>query len=126
MERTYSDIFADHLRRPRNVGEIDGADGVSVVRDRSCGDLLRLTLRIRDDRIEEARFRAFGCGATVASSSMLTILLEGMSVEEVLAMGVGDVSRALQGLPMHRMHSSRLAGRAAVEAMEDHLRRRGG
>ena len=119
-----SDEYLDHVRRPRNVGVLDEPDGESTVRDDTCGDLLRLTLRVRDARVEEARFRAFGCGATVASSSMLTEMLRGLSVEEAGSIVAEDVARSLPGLPRSRRHSARLAGRALAEALADYKRRK--
>ena len=126
MVARQGDTYAEHLRHPRNLGDIDEPDGESVVRDEVCGDLLRLTLRIRQHRVEKARFRAFGCGATVASSSMMTEMLQGMTVQEALALQADDVARALEGLPGHRLHSTGLAQRAALQALQDYQRRRRG
>lgn len=126
LTQPYSDAFIDHVRHPRNVGAVEDPDGEATVRDRACGDLLQLTLRIRDDRIEGARFRVFGCGAAVAGGSMLTVMLRGLSVADAMAMGEEDVARALDGLPGHRMHSSLLARQAVAEALEDYRRRMGG
>ncbi|MCZ6602329.1 MAG: iron-sulfur cluster assembly scaffold protein [Planctomycetota bacterium] len=124
MGAARKDTYVEHLRHPRNLGDIDDPDGESVVRDELCGDLLRLTLRIREHRVEKAKFRAFGCGATVAASSMMTEMLQGMTVEEALAFREDDVARALVGLPRHRLHSTGLARRAALQAIQDYQRRR--
>ena len=126
MGTAQKDTYAEHLRHPRNLGDIDQPDGESTVRDEVCGDLLRLTLRIRQHRVEKARFRAFGCGATVAASSMMTDMLQGMTVEEALAFREDDVVRALAGLPGHRLHSAGLAQRAVLQALQDYQRRRRG
>ncbi len=126
MGAARNDTYVEHLRHPRNLGDIEEPDGESVVRDEVCGDLLRLTLRIRQHRVEKARFRAFGCGATVAASSMMTEMLQGMTVEEALAFREDDVTRSLVGLPSHRLHSAGLARRAALQALQDYQRRRRG
>ena len=117
--------YLEHVRRPRNVGVLEAPDGEATVRDETCGDLLRLTLRVRGARVEEARFRAFGCGATVASSSALTELVRGLPLEQAQLVGADDVARSLPGLPEHRHHSVRLAGRALAEALADYHRRKG-
>ena len=116
--------YLEHVRRPRNVGVLDEPDGEATVRDDTCGDLLRLTLRVRDARVEEARFRAFGCGGTVASSSVLTEMLRGQPLERAQAIAAEDVARSLPGLPEGRRHTARLAGRALAEALADYQSRR--
>ena len=118
------EAYLDHVRRPRNVGVLEAPDGESTVRDHTCGDLLRLTLRVRDARVEKARFRAFGCGATGASSSVLTELVRGMPLDRARRVTAEEVARSLPGLPESRRHSATLAGRALAEALADYHRRK--
>lgn len=122
----YGDKVLDHFDNPRNVGEIDAPDAVGRAGNPVCGDLLVLTLRVAGDRIQEARFRASGCGASIASSSMTTVLLTGITLQEAEAITNVQVSEALGGLPPAKMHCSVLAEDAIRSALEDLRRRRGG
>ncbi|MBI4576563.1 MAG: iron-sulfur cluster assembly scaffold protein [Planctomycetes bacterium] len=99
----------DHFRNPRNVGEVPGAEAVGEVTNPVCGDFMRLSLRVRDGVILEARFKTFGCPAAIASSSMLTEMLAGRSLEEARRITNDDVARALGGLPPQKVHCSVLA-----------------
>jgi nitrogen fixation NifU-like protein len=122
----YGDIVLDHFDNPRNVGEIDPPDAVGRAGNPVCGDLLVLTLRVSGDRIEAARFRASGCGASIASSSMTTVLLTGITLEQAAAITNVQVAEALGGLPPAKMHCSVLAEEAIRSALEDLRRRREG
>ena len=95
MEGQYSDKVMDHFSNPRNVGEIPDADGVGTVGNPVCGDIMRLYLKIKDERIEDIKFKTFGCGAAIASSSMLTELVKGKTIEEALSVSNKAVAEAL-------------------------------
>jgi nitrogen fixation NifU-like protein len=134
----YGEILLDHFENPRNVGRLDpsdasrAADGPDTPRavivtgraaNPACGDQLELSLRIRDGRVELARFRAAGCAAAIASSSMTTVLLTGMSLEEAAALTDEKVATALGGLPPAKIHCSVLAEEAVRSALDDYGRR---
>jgi nitrogen fixation NifU-like protein len=116
----YSDKVLDHYQNPRNVGEIEDADGVGTVGNPVCGDMMRITIRVRDDRIEDVRFKTFGCGAAIATTSMVTELVKGRTLEEALQITNRDVAEALDGLPPIKMHCSLLAEEAIKAAIEDY------
>jgi nitrogen fixation protein NifU and related proteins len=116
----YSDTVLDHYRNPRNVGEIEGAAAVAQAGDPATGDLLRISLRIEGSRIEEARFKAFGCTAAIAAGSMATTLVAGTSIEEAERLTNLDVVRALGGLPESKIECSVLAEQAIREALRRH------
>lgn len=122
----YGPILLDHFENPRNVGDVADPDAVGRAENPACGDLLCLTLRVRDGRIEQARFRATGCSASIASSSMATVLLTGRTLQEAAAMTNAEVAEALGGLPGTKLHCSVLAAEAVAAALEDHRRRGGG
>lgn len=119
-------ILLDHFENPRNVGEVEEPDAVGRAGNTACGDLLELSLRIREGRIEQARFRATGCSASIASSSMTTVLLAGKTVEEAAALTNVMVAEALGGLPGGKIHCSVLAEEAVAGALADYRRRKGG
>ena len=118
----YSEIFKNHLAHPRNVGELEGADAAAAERTNPvCGDRLKLSLRVRNGRIEAARFLAYGCPPTLACGSALSEMLEGMKVEDALALTRQDVAHAAGGLPPRKGHAAALAVetlRAALEELE--------
>jgi len=117
-ETFYNATVMDHFLNPRNVGELADADGVGEVSGPGCGDVVKLSVRIRDGRIEEARFKALGCGAAIASSSMATTLIKGRSIQDALALTNIQVAEALGGLPPEKMQCSVLAQEAIHAALQ--------
>ena len=126
MEGEYSEKVMEHFMNPRNVGEIPDADGVGTVGNPVCGDIMRLYLKIKDDRIEDAKFKTFGCGAAIASSSILTELIKGKTIEDALAMSNKAIIEALGGLPAKKRHCSVLAEEALQKAVEDYRSKKKG
>ena len=119
----YSDLVRDHFGAPRNLGELTDPDGIGDVENPVCGDRTVLTIRVRDDRIAAARFRAVGCPAAIAASSITTELLIGRTVVEALRLTNEDVSAALGGLPANKLHCSVLAEDVVRAAVEDYRQR---
>ncbi len=116
----YSEKTLDHFRDPRNVGSLEGDDvAVGRVGNPVCGDLMEMSIRVKDDRIDDIKFQTFGCGSAVATSSMTTELVKGMTLDEALAVTRGDVADALDGLPPIKMHCSNLAADALHEAIKN-------
>jgi nitrogen fixation NifU-like protein len=115
----------DHFRNPRNVGAIESADGVGKVGNPVCGDIMELTIKVKDNVIEDAKFRTFGCGAAIATSSMVTELVKGKTIEEALDVSNKAVAEALGGLPPVKMHCSVLAEQALRSAIEDYRKKQG-
>jgi nitrogen fixation NifU-like protein len=116
----YSDKVVEHYQNPRNVGEIEDADGVGVAGSPDCGDIMKITIRVRDNRIEDVKFKTFGCGAAIAISSIATELIKGKTIEKALQVSNQDVVEALAGLPPVKMHCSLLAEQAIKAAIEDY------
>ena len=116
----YSDKVLEHYQNPRNVGEIEDADGVGMVGNPTCGDMMKITIKVQDERIEDVKFKTFGCGAAIATSSMVTELVKGRTIEEALRVTNRDVADALDGLPPIKMHCSLLAEEAIRAAIEDY------
>jgi len=110
----------EHFRNPRNVGAIEDADGIGKVGNPVCGDIMELTIKVKDGRIEDAKFRTFGCGAAIATSSMVTELVKGKTIDEALEVSNKAVAEALGGLPPVKMHCSVLAEQALRSAIEDY------
>ena len=122
----YSEKVMDHFMNPRNVGEIESADGVGEVGNPACGDMMRLYLKIEEGRVLDAKFRTFGCGAAIASSSMLTEMIKGKTVDEARAITNLQVAEALDGLPAVKIHCSVMAEQAVKSALDDYARKHSG
>jgi len=116
----YSEKVMDHFTNPRNVGEIENADGVGVVGNAKCGDIMKIYLKIENDVIVDCKFKTFGCGAAIATSSMATELIKGHTVEEALKLTNSVVVEALEGLPPVKVHFSVLAEEAVKTAVADY------
>ena len=116
----YSEKVMDHFRNPRNVGVIENADGIGEVGNAKCGDIMKIYLKIDDDRISDVKFETFGCASAVASSSMATELIKGQPVSEVMKLTNKAVAEALDGLPAYKMHCSVLAEEAIKNALDDY------
>ena len=121
----YSEKVMDHFMHPRNVGTIEGADGVGEVGNAKCGDIMKIYLKIENDIIEDVKFETFGCGSAIASSSMATEMIKGKSIHEALELTNKAVAEALDGLPAHKMHCSVLAEEAIKAAIEDYCTKNG-
>ena len=119
----YTETVMDHFTHPRNVGEIPDADGVGEVGNAKCGDIMKMYLKIKDDRIEDVKFETFGCGSAIASSSMATELIKGKTVDEALAVTNKQVVDALGGLPAYKLHCSVLAEESIKAAVKDYYDR---
>lgn len=119
----YSEKVMDHFRNPRNVGEIQDADGVGTVGNPVCGDVMAIYIKVKDNHIDEIKFKTFGCGAAIATSSMITELAKGKSLDEALKITRNDVADLLDGLPPIKMHCSNLAADALHEAVKDYRKR---
>ena len=122
----YSEKVMDHFMNPRNVGEIDGADGVGEVGNPACGDMMRLYLKIHEGKVVDAKFRTFGCGAAIASSSMLTEMIKGKTVDEAREITNHAVAEALDGLPAVKIHCSVMAEQAVKSALDDYAKKHAG
>ena len=121
----YTEKVLDHFQNPRNVGELENANGVGMVGNAKCGDIMQMFIRVNDDEvIEEVTFKTFGCGAAVATSSMATELIKGKTVEEALKLSNEAVVEALEGLPPAKIHCSVLAEEAVKAAVEDYRNRK--
>ncbi len=121
----YSEKVMEHFRNPRNVGEIENPDGIGHVGNPVCGDIMELYIRVKNGVIADAKFKTFGCGAAIATSSMITEMVKGKSVEEALKISNHAVAEALDGLPPIKMHCSVLAEEALRSAINDYLNNRG-
>lgn len=121
----YSEIVMDHFNNPKNVGEMEDPSGVGEIGNVRCGDVTKVYIRVNGEGIiEEITFRTFGCGAAIASSSMLTEMVKGKPVEEALRVNRDDVASRLGGLPEQKLHCSNLAADALKAAIEDYLKKR--
>ncbi len=121
----YSEKVMDHFMHPRNVGEIENASGVGTVGNAKCGDIMKVYLQIEDGIIKDAKFKTFGCGAAVATSSMATELVIGKTIEEALKITNKSVAEALDGLPPVKMHCSLLAEESLHAALWDYAQKNG-
>lgn len=121
----YTEKVMDHFTNPRNVGEIPDADGIGEVGNAKCGDIMKMYLKIEDGVVVDVKFKTFGCGSAIASSSMATEMIKGKTVKEVLALTNKAVAEALDGLPPVKMHCSVLAEQAVKSALLDYSKRSG-
>ena len=121
MPGQYSSKVMEHFRNPRNVGEIENPDGVGYVGNPTCGDIMEMYIKVENDVIVDAKFKTFGCGAAIATSSMATELVKGKTIKEALALTNKAVAEALDGLPPVKMHCSVLAEDALKSAINDYL-----
>ncbi|NPV30201.1 MAG: Fe-S cluster assembly scaffold protein NifU [Firmicutes bacterium] len=121
----YNETVLSHFQNPQNVGEIPDASGVGEVGNVICGDILRVYIKVKDNVLEDVKFMTYGCGAAVASGSMLTVLAKGKTVEEALQITNRTVAEALGGLPPQKKHCSNLAADALHKAIEDWRRKNG-
>lgn len=121
----YTEIVMDHFRNPRNVGQIENADGVGQVGNPKCGDIMKIYLKINDETIEDVKFETFGCGSAIASSSMATELIKGKSINEAVELTNKAVIEALGGLPAVKVHCSVLAEQAVKSALYDYAQKTG-
>ena len=120
----YSEKVIEHFMNPRNVGEIEGADGEGTVGNPVCGDLMTFYIRVEDDRLVDIKFKTFGCGAAIAVSSMISEMATGKSLEEAKKISNETVAAELGGLPAQKMHCSNLGADALHKAIEDYERKR--
>ncbi len=120
----YSDKVMDHFMNPRNVGDMEDADGVGTEGNPTCGDAMKISIKVKDDKIVDAKFKTFGCGAAIAVSSMVTEMVKGKTIDEALAISKEAVADALDGLPAQKMHCSNLGADALRKAIEDYRSRK--
>ena len=118
----YSEKVMDHFNHPRNVGEIENASGVGTVGNAKCGDIMRMYIQVDNGIITDVKFKTFGCGAAIATSSMATEMVKGKTIKEALALTNKAVAEALDGLPPVKMHCSMLAEEAIHAAIEDYMK----
>ena len=118
----YTEQVMDHFMNPRNMGEMEDANGVGTVGNAKCGDIMRMFLKVEDGIIQDVKFKTFGCGAAIATSSMATEMVKGKSLKEALKLTNKAVAEALDGLPPVKMHCSLLAEEAIHAAVEDYLK----
>ena len=119
----YSTKVMDHFFNPRNVGTMDDADGIGEVGNPRCGDIMRMYIKVKDDKITDIKFQTFGCGAAVATSSMVTELVIGKTLDEALKITNREVAEALDGLPPIKMHCSNLAESGIKAAIDDYRKK---
>ncbi|MBU4485052.1 Fe-S cluster assembly scaffold protein NifU [bacterium] len=125
MGLPYSEKVMEHFRNPRNVGEMENPSGVGHVGNPVCGDIMELYIKVENDIITDAKFKTFGCGAAIATSSMVTELVKGKTVDEALSISNRAVAEALGGLPLIKMHCSVLAEEALRSAIDDYKKKNG-
>jgi len=121
----YTDKVMDHFQNPRNVGEIENADGSGTVGNPVCGDIMKITIKVESDRLKDIKFKTFGCGAAIATSSMVTEMARGKTLDEAMEITNKMVADILGGLPPNKMHCSNLAADALHKAIEDYRSRQG-
>jgi len=124
LSGAYNPIILDHLKHPRNHGEMEHPDGVGEAQNPACGDTMRLFIKVETDRIIDAKFLTFGCGAAIASSSVTTEMIKGRTIEEALRISDAVIADALGGLPPTKVHCSVLAENAIHAAVSDYRKKR--
>ena len=123
MAPAYSEKVLEHFKNPRNVGELENPDGVGIEGNPVCGDLMEIHIQVEDDRITDIKFKTFGCGSAIATSSMGTEMAKGKTLDEALKITRNDVANELDGLPKQKMHCSNLAADALHKAIEDYRKK---
>lgn len=121
----YSDLVMEHFRNPRNVGVIEDADGMGEVGNPRCGDVMKITIKVKDDHIADVKFQTLGCAAAIATSSMVTEMSKGLPLDDAMKISRQSIADSLQGLPVAKMHCSNLAADALHKAIEDYRQRQG-
>jgi len=121
----YSDKVFDHFSNPRNVGELENADGIGEVGNAKCGDIMKMYIKVEGDKITDVKFKTFGCGAAIATSSIATEMIKGATISEALKLTNKAVVEALDGLPPAKIHCSVLAEQAIKSAISDYYKRQG-
>ncbi len=121
----YSEKVMEHFTNPRNIGEIEDPDGVGEVGNPVCGDMMKFTIKVKDNRIEDVKYFTFGCGAAIAVSSMVSEMARGKTIEEALNITNKQVAEQLGGLPQNKMHCSNLGADALHKAIQDYLEKQG-
>ena len=122
----YSDTVMDHFMHPRNVGEIENADGIGEVGNPVCGDMMTFYIKVKDNRLEDVKYKTFGCGAAIAVSSMVSELAIGKTLDEAMQINAATVAKELQGLPKQKMHCSNLGDEALHKAIQNYLDKKSG
>lgn len=123
----YSDKVMEHFMNPRNVGEIEDADGIGEVGNPVCGDMMTFYIKVDDEgRLSDVKYKTFGCGAAIAVSSMISEMAKGKTLEEAMKITREDVAQELGGLPKNKMHCSNLGADALHKAIQDYLEKKGG
>jgi nitrogen fixation protein NifU and related proteins len=122
----YSDVVMDHFMHPRNVGEIENADGVGEVGNPVCGDMMTFYIKVKDNHIDDVKFKTFGCGAAIAVSSMVSEMAMGKTIQEAQKITPELVADELKGLPKQKFHCSNLGAQALNKAIDDYLSKNGG
>lgn len=125
MAQFYSDMVMEHFTNPRNVGEIPDADGIGEIGNAKCGDIMKMYIKVKDGRIADVKFKTFGCGSAIATSSIATEMIMGKTIEEALLLSNKAVVEALGGLPAHKIHCSVLAEQSIKAAIADYYTRQG-
>ena len=123
---SYSQVVMDHLKHPRNMGEMEGPDGIGEAQNPVCGDTMRLFIKVETGRIIDVKFLTFGCGAAIASSSITTEMIKGKTIDQALLISDEVIAEALGGLPPSKVHCSILAEKAIRAAVSDYQKKRGG
>ncbi|HUT82397.1 MAG TPA: Fe-S cluster assembly scaffold protein NifU [Candidatus Bathyarchaeia archaeon] len=116
----YTKKVMEHFTNPQNVGKIEDYDGIGIVGNPKCGDTMEITIKVKDEKLEDIKFRTFGCASAIATSSITTVMAKGMTLDEAMKLTRNDVANELDGLPPHKMHCSNLAVDALHKAIENY------